>query len=523
MAEGKNIEIKIAATGGDQAAAEIKKVDKATENLSGSGTGMGLKALTSEANKVTAAGVKMGTGMQNVGYQVQDLAVQIGSGQSAFRALGQQMPQLLSGFGPWGIALGTISAVAIPLAGTILNLAQATEESTAATMDAIDATVKMAREQELAGSLETEALQRKNALTETLRQITTAQYAYNESLQEQLGILTETQATENEIAAAKGQLEIDQAEGDPVKQEEVKNRVRKEAQARELAQLDARRKAGGELIDRKGAQELEVGEAGTAEAASLRTRADAAGEAALEKEQLADLKKATAEDKTTAAEGSKGAAAAALKRDAAKLREEYLQATESAKALRAEEKDLTGQADTVDSTTKAEVERLRAEANKLFDEVEKLKREAEKKQEIFGIRDQQGDLREGRIRTQTDQKAAEAQARADEKAASEAEAQARTASRDQGRNNSAAAKAGNDASRLLPKDVSAAFRKQVERVTAGLQDGDQGGELDELVKLMSILADATQKRDASRSTQIANLAAKVEVLSGQIKQSRTGQ
>ena len=123
MAEGKNIEIKIAATGGNQAAAEIGKVEAAAENLSGGkGTGKGLKAIQEETQKVTAANVKMGTGMQNVGYQVQDLAVQIGSGTSAFRALGQQLPQLLSGFGPVGIALGTISAVAIPVAGAIFTI-----------------------------------------------------------------------------------------------------------------------------------------------------------------------------------------------------------------------------------------------------------------------------------------------------------------------------------------------------------------------------------------------------------------
>lgn len=81
MSEGRKIEIKIAATGGEQAAAEVRKVETAADKLSGgSASGKGLKSLHEEATKVSAANVKMGTGMQNVGYQVQDLAVQIGSG-----------------------------------------------------------------------------------------------------------------------------------------------------------------------------------------------------------------------------------------------------------------------------------------------------------------------------------------------------------------------------------------------------------------------------------------------------------
>lgn len=56
-----------------------------------------------------------GTGMQNVGYQVQDVAVQIAGGTSAFRALSQQLPQLLSGFGGLGVAIGTVVGVGAAL------------------------------------------------------------------------------------------------------------------------------------------------------------------------------------------------------------------------------------------------------------------------------------------------------------------------------------------------------------------------------------------------------------------------
>ncbi len=44
--------------------------------------------------------------MQNVSYQVQDFSVQLASGTSATRALSQQLPQLVSGFGILGAVLG---------------------------------------------------------------------------------------------------------------------------------------------------------------------------------------------------------------------------------------------------------------------------------------------------------------------------------------------------------------------------------------------------------------------------------
>jgi hypothetical protein len=50
-------------------------------------------------------------GLQNVGFQVQDVAVQIAGGTSAFTALAQQLPQLLSGFGLLGVGIGTVVGV----------------------------------------------------------------------------------------------------------------------------------------------------------------------------------------------------------------------------------------------------------------------------------------------------------------------------------------------------------------------------------------------------------------------------
>jgi hypothetical protein len=74
------------------------------------------KGIGAEADRAFAQmdrGSRIGSaGLQNVGFQVQDFAVQVAGGTDVMRAASQQLPQLLSGFGLLGVALGT----AVPLA-----------------------------------------------------------------------------------------------------------------------------------------------------------------------------------------------------------------------------------------------------------------------------------------------------------------------------------------------------------------------------------------------------------------------
>ncbi|WP_374290217.1 hypothetical protein [Paenirhodobacter enshiensis] len=59
--------------------------------------------------------------LTNVGFQVQDLIVQIQGGTSVTRALAQQLPQLLSGFGLVGVAAGTLAPLIISVATSFLG------------------------------------------------------------------------------------------------------------------------------------------------------------------------------------------------------------------------------------------------------------------------------------------------------------------------------------------------------------------------------------------------------------------
>lgn len=72
--------------------------------------------------------------IQQVGYQVQDFAVQVGGGQNAMLAFGQQGSQLAGAFGPGGAIFGAVIAIGSVLAANFIpalfNAGKATEDLT---------------------------------------------------------------------------------------------------------------------------------------------------------------------------------------------------------------------------------------------------------------------------------------------------------------------------------------------------------------------------------------------------------
>jgi hypothetical protein len=72
--------------------------------------------------------------IQNVAFQLGDFATQVGSGTSATIALGQQLPQLLGGFGALGAVIGALVAVGVPLASAFLK----SGEAAASASDSVD-------------------------------------------------------------------------------------------------------------------------------------------------------------------------------------------------------------------------------------------------------------------------------------------------------------------------------------------------------------------------------------------------
>jgi antitoxin component HigA of HigAB toxin-antitoxin module len=83
-----------------------------------------------------------GSQLQNIGFQVGDFATQVGAGTSATQALGQQLPQLLGGFGALGAVMGAVAAIGIPLGAALLSVggeAKTLEEQLDALAEAMDA------------------------------------------------------------------------------------------------------------------------------------------------------------------------------------------------------------------------------------------------------------------------------------------------------------------------------------------------------------------------------------------------
>ena len=127
MAE-KRVSVRLGIVGGQE-------VEATFENLGTKGAA-GLKKLGDAAER-SGAQISRSTGamraqFQNVGYQVQDFAVQVAGGTSATRALAQQLPQLLSGFGIWGVLLGTATAILVPLIGYLWSTKDSAEGASTA-------------------------------------------------------------------------------------------------------------------------------------------------------------------------------------------------------------------------------------------------------------------------------------------------------------------------------------------------------------------------------------------------------
>lgn len=107
-------------------------VEQANKQLDGLASSAG--AADTAVNKLTPDVVKLNTttqkaandgfakfrnGAQQVGFQVQDLVVQLQGGTSAFVAIGQQGSQLAGAFGPGGAVLGAVIALASAIGGVL--------------------------------------------------------------------------------------------------------------------------------------------------------------------------------------------------------------------------------------------------------------------------------------------------------------------------------------------------------------------------------------------------------------------
>jgi len=133
----------------DNFAASATKADNAINQLT---PDVG-KANTATSKAASDGFAKFRNGAQQVGFQVQDMVVQLQSGTSAFVAIGQQGSQLAGAFGPGGAVLGAVIALASAVGGVLYKSLTASEASTK-DLDAAQKQLKDTFQQTTSGTLE---------------------------------------------------------------------------------------------------------------------------------------------------------------------------------------------------------------------------------------------------------------------------------------------------------------------------------------------------------------------------------
>ncbi|MGL5904199.1 MAG: hypothetical protein ACRCZO_16070 [Cetobacterium sp.] len=116
MADTASLIARVKTEGAEQSAKQLDDFASSAGKADTSATKM-----ASSVDKATPKLKGFGTGAQQIGYQVQDMIVQIQGGTSAFVAIGQQGSQLAGAFGPGGAVIGAIIALSAAVGGTLVK------------------------------------------------------------------------------------------------------------------------------------------------------------------------------------------------------------------------------------------------------------------------------------------------------------------------------------------------------------------------------------------------------------------
>lgn len=116
MADTASLIARVKTEGAEQSAKQLDDFATSAGKADTSATKM-----ASSVDKATPKLKGFGTGAQQIGYQVQDMIVQIQGGTSAFVAIGQQGSQLAGAFGPGGAIIGAIIALSAAVGGTLVK------------------------------------------------------------------------------------------------------------------------------------------------------------------------------------------------------------------------------------------------------------------------------------------------------------------------------------------------------------------------------------------------------------------
>ena len=155
MADLITLGVEVQTTGGAQAAQGLGAFQKAAQGAAGAAdklenqvNALGAAQTKSAAPARSMAGAMNGLGsafknnsgaIQNTSFQLQDIIVQMEMGTSVTRTLGQQLPQLLGGFGPLGAVIGVVAGALLSFAPALFSSAEKAVDLKTATEDLADA------------------------------------------------------------------------------------------------------------------------------------------------------------------------------------------------------------------------------------------------------------------------------------------------------------------------------------------------------------------------------------------------
>lgn len=156
MADTASLIARVKTEGADVAAKQLDAMASSADRAD-----TAVNKLTPDVNKVNTAASKAASdgfakfrnAAGQVGFQVQDMVVQLQSGTSAFVAIGQQGSQLAGAFGPGGAVLGAVIALASAIGGVLYkSLTEA--EGSSKDLEAAQKQLKDTFQQTASGSLE---------------------------------------------------------------------------------------------------------------------------------------------------------------------------------------------------------------------------------------------------------------------------------------------------------------------------------------------------------------------------------
>ena len=502
-----------------------------------------MEALGKATDQTASVSRSLNSRMQNVGYQVADFAVQVEGGTSALRAFSQQGSQVLGAFGPWGAVAGAVLAVGAAIFSAKGNMAEAKEESE----DLEKALDDLA---ETAAKAVTQfKLDQFGKSTAEFEARTSAIGRMNDSLKRQVELQKTLADLEIAKQDTKAASEIRRIEADPNLSDDEKfsqvAKIREGVEGRErLKRLNEIVKAELDAgIDREtavknlGSAETSVAgaeRAGTESAQALAEKAAESARRAAAKKRAEELEKELpAAKRDYQAMVQMGAVSG---RSSEEDQKELARLDRLRKSLAEEQKQVKGYLDQGSDESAAasltEAQKIYADNQKQLEdaraELEKSKQALEdaelklsdvttvgkSERELLGVRRNAG-ASDSEVSRQTYEREKR------EAAAEEARKAAEKRDQQNDRSASAAAKKrteeagiGRAALNLVPKEATENFRRAVQRAADGLQNGDQGKEIEELAKLMDRLANAVQIKGTKTQVDLSNLNERIKRLEG---------